>query len=293
MSLRTLVLTLGLGLATFAGVGLGGAQTVPQADVAGQSNNAERVVRLSDTLKMDAIMDIMRQEGIDYGNTLETDLFPGRGGDRWGEIVAGIYDAARMRSRFDVALSRELAGAGPQLAEMEAFFGSEQGQRILTLEVEARRALLDQAVEDAAKVGWEDLLAEGDARADQLRRFAQVNDLIESNVMGALNANLAFYRGLATTGSFAADMTEEDMLRDVWDQEPSVRQETEEWLFPFLSMAYQPLEDTDLDAYIAFSETSAGQRMNAALFAAFDSLFSRISYDLGAAAAIQMQGDDI
>ena len=86
MSLRTLVLTLGLGLATFAGVGLGGAQTVPQADVAGQSNNAEQVVRLSDTLKMDAIMDIMRQEGIDYGNTLETDLFPVAVGTGGGEL---------------------------------------------------------------------------------------------------------------------------------------------------------------------------------------------------------------
>jgi hypothetical protein len=293
MSLRALVLSLGFGLAIVVGVGPGGAQTVPQADVAAQAVNAERVVRLSDTLKMGAIMDVMRQEGIEYGKTLETDLFPGRGGDSWGDIVAGVYDAARMRLEFDAALNRELAGAASQLTDIEAFFGSEQGQRILTLEVEARRALLDQAVEDAAKVGWEDLEAEGKARADQLRRFAQVNDLIESNVMGALNANLAFYRGLSTAGGLVADMTEEDMLRDVWDQEPSVRQETEDWLFPFLSLAYQPLLDADLDAYIAFSETPAGQRMNAALFVAFDSLFTRISFDLGAAAAIQMQGDDI
>ena len=33
--------------------------------------------------------------------------------------------------------------------------------------------------------------------------------------------------------------------------------------------------------------------MNAALFVAFDVLFTQISYDLGTAAAIQMQGDDI
>ncbi len=295
MHLRSFVICLGLVLGAIAGTIPAIAQTEPQAETTaqGQAVTAERVVRLSDTLMMGAIMDIMQQEGLEYGKTLEKDLFPERGGDRWTAIVAEIYDTTKMRSRFDMALGKELAGAGTDIAAMEAFFESAQAQRILILEVEARRALLDQAVEDAAKVGWEDLQAEGKARADQLRRFAEVNDLIESNVMGALNANLGFYRGLATASSIAADMTEEDMLSDGWGQEPSIRQETEEWLFPFLSLAYQPLPDADLDAYIAFSETPAGQRMNTALFAAFDSLFTQISYDLGAAAALQMQGDDI
>ena len=198
-----------------------------------------------------------------------------------------------MTARFEMAMAKDLGGAEADLLAIEAFFGSAQGQRILQLEIEARRALLDQSVEDAAKVGWEDLQADGKARADQLRRFAQVNDLIESNVMGALNANLAFYRGLATSSSFGKEMPEDQMLSDVWEQEPSIRQETEDWLYPFLSLAYQPLPDADLDAYTAFSETPAGKRMNAALFAAFDAVFTKISYDLGVAAAIQMQGDDI
>jgi hypothetical protein len=269
------------------------AEVAPQSGVSTEGIGAARVSQLSDTLMMGAIMDIMRQEGVDYGKTLEADLFPGRGGDRWSSIVAQIYDPVRMRAGFDAALGKELAGAGAEMADIEAFFGSEQGQRILGLEVEARRALLDQDVEDAAKVGWEDLQADSSGRVAQLRRFAEVNDLIESNVMGALNANLGFYRGLATAGSFAEDMTEEEMLSDVWGQEPSIRQETEDWLFPFLSLAYQPLPDADLDAYTAFSETPAGQRMNAALFAAFDAVFTQISYELGMAAAVQMQGDDI
>lgn len=293
MSLRYLLFCLCLGLAPFVGTMPAGAQAVAQAQSAEQAVSAARVAGLSETLKMGAIIEIMRQEGLEYGQTLEADLFPGRGGSRWGERVAEIYDVARMRTEFDAVLSRELAGAGDLLADIEAFFGSEQGQRILTLEVEARRALLDQAVEDAAQVGWEDVQAERTSRADQLRRFAMVNDLIDSNVMGALNTNLSFYRGLSTADGFAAEMTEEDMLNEVWAQEPSVRQETEDWLFPFLSLAYQPLTDADLDAYIAFSETAAGKRMNSVLFVAFDAIFTRISYDLGVAAAVQMQGDDI
>ena len=111
--------------------------------------------------------------------------------------------------------------------------------------------------------------------------------------MGAMNANLAFYRGLSESGAFPAEMTEDQMLSDVWAQEPDVRAETTDWLYPFLSLAYQPLSDDQLEAYIAFSETAAGDRLNGALFAAFDKVFTQISYDLGRAAAGQMQGEDI
>ncbi|MCF8487501.1 MAG: DUF2059 domain-containing protein [Rhodobacteraceae bacterium] len=294
MHLRSLALTLGLALSSF---GMGAwpvvAEIAPQGGLLSSVSPADRIVRLSTTMQMGDVMEVMRQEGLDYGKTLETDLFPGRGGERWLAIVADIYDPVQMRARFDAALTQELSGADTDLSAIEAFFGSDQGQRILRLEIEARRALLDQSIEDAAKVRWENLQSKGTARVDQLRRFAEVNDLIESNVMGALNANLGFYRGLATSGSFAKEMTEADMLRDVWSQEATIRGETEDWLFPFLSLAYDPLPDTDMDAYTAFSETPPGQRINTALFVAFDSVFTKISFDLGVAAATQMQGDDI
>ncbi|MFN3724409.1 MAG: hypothetical protein ACK4VZ_15345 [Paracoccaceae bacterium] len=253
----------------------------------------ERIAALADTLLMGDIMAVMREEGLEYGRSLEAEMFPDKGGAKWEAVVTLIYDSGIMRSRFETALAQSLAGAEAELSNVEAFFGSAQGQTILKLEIEARRALLADDVEDAAKLAWEDLSAAGGARVDKLTRFAEVNDLIESNVMGAMNANLAFYRGLSETGAFPQEMTEEQMLSDVWSQEPDVRAETTDWLFPFLSLAYQPLSDEDLDAYIAFSETTAGQKLNASLFAAYDAVFTKISYDLGRAAASQMQGEDI
>ena len=293
---------LGLGLAlapgatapVWAEVQAEPAQTEPaQAGQEAPVADAARIAALADTMKMDDIIGVMREEGLEYGRTLSEEMFPEKGGPQWEAGVALIYDAATMRSRFDAALAEGLAGAGPELEAIEGFFGSPQGQSILQLEIEARRALLDSDLEDAAKLAWAELSAEGGARVDQLTRFAEVNDLIESNVMGAMNANLAFYRGLSESGAFPQEMTEDQMLSDVWGQEPDVRAETTDWLFPFLSLAYQPLSDEDLDAYIAFSETPAGQKMNAALFAAYDVVFTRISYDLGRAAASQMQGEDI
>lgn len=287
-----------LSLALGVGIAMCPVATAPaRADLSlGQSQpavDAARTARLTDIMKMDEIIAVMREEGMEYGRTLSSEMFPDKGGAQWDAIVALIYDPDTMRKRLDGALGQALAAAGGDLEAIETFFGSAQGQEILRLEIEARRALLDTAVEEAAKLAWEDLKAEGGARLDKLNRFAEVNDLIESNVMGAMNANLAFYRGLSESGAFPEEMTEDQMLSDVWGQEPDVRAETTDWLFPFLSMAYQPLSDDTLDAYIAFSETKAGQTMNAALFAAFDAVFTKISYDLGRAAAKQMQGEDI
>ena len=62
---------------------------------------------------------------------------------------------------------------------------------------------------------------------------------------------------------------------------------------PFLMLAYQPLSDQELDAYIAFSTTPAGQKANRAVFAAFDAMFVQVSKELGQSAGRLMAGQDI
>lgn len=254
---------------------------------------ATEAAALSDLLRIGEVMEVMREEGVEYGGTLEAEMFPGRGGAEWRAVVGLIYDPATMRARFDAVFAREMEADPAATAAATEFFASELGKRILELELEARRALLEDAVEDAARIMAEDMIAGGEPRMDALRAFAEANDLIESNVSGAMNANLAFYKGLAEGGAMEEDIPEDQMLSDVWSQEAEVRADTEEWLFSYLALAYQPLSDDDLAAYQAFSETPAGQKLNAALFVAFDALFTRMSYDLGRAAARQMQGEDI
>jgi hypothetical protein len=256
-------------------------QTATSADVAA-------ALRLSDTIG------VMQEEGIAYGEDLEAELFPGAGGARWDGIVALIYDRATMEERFMTAFSEKLAQPGGDLDGITAFFGSERGQRILSLEIEARRALLDESVEEAAQVAVQELEAERDPRFALLEQFAEANDLVEENVSGALNANLAFYKGMSDGGAFrGAEMTEDEMLSEVWSQEDDIRAETVAWLYPYLMLAYEPLSDEDMAAYIAFSESEAGATMNRALFAAYDTLFQTISHDLGRAAAEMLSGQDI
>lgn len=293
MLIRSALVALTLG---FAALPVLGQEAVPSdTTVPGTVSGAVRaeVATLAETLRLADIIAVMREEGLDYGATLEEQMFPGAGGTGWPATVALIYDGARMRAAFEAAFADELASDPALIPDMQAFFASDLGQKVLALEIEARRALLDDTTEAAAAIAWSDLRDSGGPRHDLLVRFAEVNDLVESNVMGALNANLAFYQGMASSGAFDDTMTQEQMLTDVWTQEDSIRTETEDWLFPYLTLSYQPLDDAELQAYVDFSATPAGKRLNTALFAAFDTVFSDISHALGAAAARQMQGEDI
>jgi hypothetical protein len=254
---------------------------------------AQRIGALTQTLKMDDIFQVMLDEGVDYGTSIEEEMFPGRGGVEWLNRVRAIYDKGPMRERFEDRLLIELASDPAAVDAAMQFFGSARGQRIVDLEIAARKTLLDDAAVEAARVTVEDMIAEGHPRIAALQDFAETNELVELNVAASLNGSMEFYKGLSEGGAFGPGMTEEEILSDVWGQEPQIRADTEEWLFGFLVMAYQPLSDDDLAAYQAFAESAAGQKVNRALFAAFGEVFVPVSRAMGRASAAEMAGEDI
>ncbi|MCF2870774.1 hypothetical protein L0664_06815 [Octadecabacter sp. G9-8] len=247
--------------------------------------------QLFELLMLPEIVDIMREEGASYGETIGQDLFAGEPSAEWSATVDTIYNYDVM-----VALVREDFGTsleGGDLAPMIEFFGSEQGQKIVGLEVSGRRALLDDAVEEASKEAALIAQDQMDARYLLVGEFIETNNLIETNVAGALNSNLAFFNGLVAGNAFQGALTEEQILTDVWGQEAEIRDSTSEWIYSFLYMAYAPLDDADLQAYIAFSETEAGEHINRAMFESFDRLFTQISWSLGRAAANEMTSQEL
>lgn len=250
------------------------------------------VADLSAALRLGDIVDVMREEGLAYADTMRADMFPDAAAAPWLARVDAVYDADRITAAFDVALAEKLADA-TDIDAMTGFFTSDLGQKIVTLEIDARRALIDEGVQETARDTWDAQQAKGGARVDLIASYVQVNDMVERNVMGTLNSNLEFYRGMAAAGGQMAQMGESDMLAEVWAQEEQIRTEAEDWVFPFLAMAYAPLTDAELQAYVDFCKSAAGQRLNAALFDAFDVVFADISRQLGLAAGQQMQGQDI
>lgn len=242
-------------------------------------------------LGMPAIIEVMREEGVEYGETIRADLLQGEGGPGWTAVVSDIYDAAAMERQMLAGFEERLDGVA--IDPLLAFFRSDRGQRIAELEVSARRAFLDEEVERAAEEAADALREDRPDRFERVSAFVEANDLVESNVMGAMNANYAFYMGLMAGDAFGRDLSEAEILSDVWGQEDQIRTDTEEWVYSYLTLAYDPLSDEDIEAYIALSRTEEGKALNRALFGAFDDLFVDISRRLGEGAARFLVGEDI
>ena len=259
--------------------------------MAAQPKVPEQIATLADALGLPEIIAVMRAEGLVNGMELADEMFPTRGGESWTTMVEVIYDVDWMTDAVWTSFAAELEGT--DVAPLIAFFDEPAGRRIVGLEVSARQALLDDEVEAASKDRVLELSADADPLLDQLEIFIQANDLLEYNVVGAMNSNYAFYTGLQDGGAFDETLTEEQILTDVWSQEEVIRADTEEWLYAFLAMAYEPLDEAELDGYIAMSETPEGQALNRALFVAFDKLFVKISHSLGRSAATFVVGEDL
>ncbi|WGW02972.1 DUF2059 domain-containing protein [Tropicibacter oceani] len=240
-------------------------------------------------VRIDDMVDIMRDEGLLYGEELAFDMFGGPGNAQWNAMLSQIYDTEKMGQIVRDTFRASFGDA--EAAPLLEFFESGQGERIVRLELDARKAMIDDDVEEAARASFQDLDGSDDRRLAQVETFVESNDLIEANVAGAMNASFQFYRGLVDGGAFA--MTEQDILSDVWSQESDTRQDTREWLFAFLLLAYGPLEDGTLDDYIAMSVSPEGRALNQALFDGFNKMYDEISYALGLAVAQQMQGEDL
>ena len=161
---------------------------------AGAAFADDRVTTLFETLGLPDMIQIMNEEGKAYGAEIGEGIFQGNPSDAWRDAVAAIYDVDVMQEKVLRGMNDALEG--DDIASMQDFFSSELGARIITLEVAARRALLDDAVEDASKEVSALAIADETPRYQLVTEFIDANDLIEVNVAGALNSNFAFYKGL-------------------------------------------------------------------------------------------------
>lgn len=238
-------------------------------------------LRIGDTVAL------MREEGLVFGREIGSDMLSDGESDGWPAVVSRIYDTEKMQALVAQGLGEALDEADP--APMIAFFASPRGQEIIALELAARRAFLDPVVEEGARERLEMRRDEDDPLLGHVDRLIEDSDLIERNVSGALNANLMFYKGLVDGG--ALEMSQDEILDDVWSQEDAVREDAQGWLQSFLMMAYDPLSGSDLEAYAAFYRSTEGRALNRATFTAFDRMYEEISYLLGRAVAERMQSE--
>lgn len=245
--------------------------------------------RLGDVLLLEELAILLHDEGLGYGEELDRDILGGAGGAHFKTRVSQIYDGEDMVSGVIQAISQ---GMTPDaIAQTTAFFETELGQRILRLELSARKAMRDPAVDDMAQEAFDEAEQNNDVRLVQIEQFIELNELVERNVASGLSSNYHFLKGMVDGGGDR--MGEADIMNDVWAQEDGIRTETRDWVGRFLFLAYGPLSQQDMTQFLTFSETQAGLALNVALFEGFENVYRTIYYEMGMAVAQAMQSSDL
>lgn len=246
---------------------------------------------LFDVMGLPELVQVMREEGLAYGAELSQSFLGTEPDPAWRATVSDIYDVDRLtagvRARFVADLDPDA------VSPLLDYFRSEAGQRVVSLELEARRALLDEATDEAARLAASDAAADDTVPYRLTTEFIEVNDLIASNLEGTLNAQLAFYEGLALALPPGTELPQDEIIADLWAQRGEIEADTLEWLYAYLILAYSPLDDEELRAYVDFTASPSGQALNRALFSSFDWMFLEVSRDLGVAAGQAMAGQDL
>lgn len=256
---------------------------------AGSAIADARLSVLVDVLKLPEAARILSEEGLDHAQDLNEEMLGGEGGPGWQIQVERVYDPARMVELVRSDLGDILSPA--QMEEVTAFYASDLGSRIITLENEARKAIQDPEVEAAARARYESLLESGEARLTYITQIIESGDMITRNVTSAMNSNYQFLRGLVEGD--AIEMSEDEILDDVSGDIEENTADTTGWLNGYLLLAYHPLTDAELETYIVFSDSDAGRALNRALFSGFGKAYEDISYALGRAVALNMTSQDL
>lgn len=247
--------------------------------------------RIWDALQMQALVPTLQQEARSGAAQLVEEGLMSAGPPPWPEIVARIHDPARLGPMFRDALGRAAQQADPALLERAlAFYETGPGLRLAALEHSAREAMLDPEVEDAARLAFQRADEADEPRARLIRRLIDEADLVAPNVATGMNTSIAFSQGFAEGGGFDMAPTPDEMLAEAWGQEDVLAIEAESWMQAFLMLAYSPLSDAEIEAYIDFAVAPEGLLLADLLFNGFDEVFVHTSREMGLAAALRDEG---
>ncbi|MDG1738208.1 MAG: hypothetical protein P8L68_18095 [Paracoccaceae bacterium] len=234
-------------------------------------------------VRLDEMIEVVRAEGLSDNQNIPMEFFGSSFGGAWTDTLDEIFDETVLSSQIEEEFLSSFGDAPRD--EILEFLESDAWQIAVGYELKGRVAMLDPKVEAAAIETYWQTFEKNNRRMQDLTALIEAGDLINTNVVGAMNSMYEFNLGIVSEG-FDLGMSEEDILVQIWSEEDNLRYEISEWIYSFLLLAYDPLDTDLLQAQIAFFETPEGKRFNRALIESFDRVYGGISFNLGAAIAI-------
>ena len=256
-----------------------------------QPSEEVKIDTLLQALAVPERIEIIREEQLSISNSPEFPELPLGPKALWGMALSAIYDTdllyEKVRRDFSLAVQQE------DIDAMLAFYTSDQGAKIVGLEISARRSFLDDAIEESSKASAAAARMDNTQRYQMIMEFVALNHLIDLSVSEWLNFRHAYMTGLHSGGKFASDITVETLLGNSQEQEIAFRSYVTDHIYALYFLAFQSLSDEELAGYIAFSNTEAAQAMNGALFAAFGLMYDETAQASGLAYSRFVYGQEL
>lgn len=225
---------------------------------------ATEVQELYGALRLNDIVDIIHQEGVEQIDVYAENYIPPRSASQFAQQAQSIFDRKEIKS----ALLDGLTKLEPnQMAQALDYFTSAQGVFFAGLETTARAAISDDAVEEQAKEMVAQAQRNDPSRIALLEQSIETLQMVDYNIQAAQESQYSFLSELAQAD--VIDFSQGEILALIAEDQSALTDMVQEWLLAFTYMAYSPATDDELLGYIAFQTSEAGQALNESLFDAF------------------------
>ena len=228
--------------------------------------------RLFEALQGERLLEQLALEAEQSADDVNQDFLGGEGGAVFADTVARLNDPERLFPKIAATLDESLTTEF--LESVLLFFESPLGQEIVNLELSARSTIFDPAVDQAVR----NRVAEAGV-PEVVAQIIDEGDLVARNLADAERVLRQFYMGRLTGG--ADDMDQAAIESLIAESMDGMRVETQAWLEAFMTLAYSPLNEEELQTYAEFWRTQAGMAYDRALFEAFAQVFEENSFALG------------
>ena len=145
-----------------------------------------QVTLAMDHLRLAELIEIVRSEGIDCADSLDTDMLNGQDGPVWAEQIDTIYNIQLMSEivRNEIATLPE-----DQLRQINQFYSGLLGVDIVELEMAARAAMQHIDIKNLAVGSYQIVLAEDPQSVENILTINDADQLIDRNVTATLTPN--------------------------------------------------------------------------------------------------------
>ncbi len=260
-----------LGLALACGlVGPAWSQTDP--------GTAERLLRRSGLwAQLEHIGPQMRQGMAEGAAAAQGGALDAEAAERLNKAADAAYAPARLRSAALRTTARELQ---PQhVPALTQWYEGAIGVAMTGLE---ERAAADQrGTEVLVDEGRSRLAAMSPERRARIESLVQVSRMVDTVLSMTLNTVAGVRQGLTSVMPPGSGPSAEDLRAEFAAQLPKLKPVFEQMMLSATAVTYADASDAQLEAYVAFLRTPAGQHLNDVMQRVLDTVFLDAATELG------------